>query len=67
MEVIISILLYVAGFLLYVAFLLLCLGIFSFLLLGSLLIGSIGGVFIGTFKGFKNYFSALAQNLKLRK
>ena len=52
---------------LYIAALLLCIGIFLFILLGSLVVGGIGGVFIGIFKGFKNYFSALAENLKLRK
>lgn len=52
---------------LYIAALLLCIGIFLFILWGSLVVGGIGGVFIGIFKGFKNYFSALAENLKLRK
>ena len=52
---------------LYIVALLLCIGIFLFILWGSLVVGGIGGVFIGIFKGFKNYFSALAENLKLRK
>lgn len=52
---------------LYISALLLCIGIFLFILWGSLVVGGIGGVFIGIFKGFKNYFSALAENLKLRK
>ena len=52
---------------LYIVALVLCIGIFLFILFGSLVVGGIGGVFIGIFKGFKNYFSALAENLKLRK
>lgn len=52
---------------LYIALMILCIGLFLFILWGSLVVGGIGGVFIGIFKGFKNYFSALAENLKLRK
>ena len=51
---------------LYIALLIFCIGLFLFLLGGSLFVGAVGGFFIGIFKGFKNYFSALAENLKLR-
>lgn len=57
----------VLGIVLYIAAMLLCVGLFLFILCGSLVVGGIGGVFIGIFKGFKNYFSALAENLKLRR
>ncbi len=46
---------------------LLCIGLFLFLLTGSLFVGSVGGLFLGFFKGFANYFSALGENLRLRK
>jgi len=52
---------------LYVVALVLCVGIFFFILCGSLFVGGVSGFFIGIFKGFKNYFSALVENLKLRK
>ncbi len=51
---------------LYILFLILCIGLFLFLLWGSLLVGSVGGFFIGIFKGITNYFSALFKNLRLR-
>ncbi|MBO5110819.1 MAG: hypothetical protein J6D21_08910 [Clostridia bacterium] len=52
---------------LYVIILILCIGLFLFLLGGSLFVGAIGGFFIGVFRGFANYFSALFANLQLRK
>ena len=52
---------------LYIALLVFCIGLFLFLLGGSLFVGAVGGFFIGMFMGVKNYFSALAENLKLRK
>ncbi len=55
------------GIALYVMLLIFCIGVFLFLLGASLFVGGVGGFFIGVFKGFKNYFSALAENLKLRR
>lgn len=52
---------------LYIVLLLFCIALFTLLLVGSLLVGAIGGLFIGFFKGFINYFSALGENLRLRK
>ena len=57
----------IIGIVLYIAFLLLCIGLFIFILHSSLFIGAVSGFFIGIFKGFKNYFLALVANLRLRK
>lgn len=57
----------ILGIVLYIALLLLCVGLFFFILNGSLFIGAVSGFFIGIFKGFKNYFLALVANLRLRK
>ena len=51
---------------LYIMAMIFCIGLFLFLLSVSLIIGSVGGLIIGVIKGFKNYFSALSENLKLR-
>lgn len=55
------------GIVLYIIFLILCIELFLILLAGSLAVGGIGGLFIGIFRGFANYFSALFGNLRLRK
>lgn len=52
---------------LYIALMILLVGLFLFILGGSLFVGSVGGFFVGVVKGFINYFSALIENLKLRK
>ena len=57
----------ILAIILYIVFLLFCLGFFMFLLGGSLFVGAVGGLFIGIYKAFVNYFSALVDNLRLRK
>ena len=57
----------VLAIILYIVVTVFCIGLLLLLLEGSLLVGAIGGFFIGVFKGFKNYFSALLGNLKLRR
>lgn len=57
----------ILAIILYVVALIFCVGLFFIILLGSLFAGGVSGFFIGIFKGFKNYFSALVGNLKLRK
>lgn len=51
----------------YIALMIFLIGLFLLLLRGSLFAGAVGGFFVGVFKGFKNYFSSLAENVKLRK
>ncbi len=41
----------------------LCVAVFLFVLWASLIIGGIGGFFIGIFSAFKNYIVALIANL----
>ena len=57
----------ILAIILYIIFMILCIGIFLFLLGGSLFVGAIGGFVIGVFKGLRNYFSALVSNVKLRR
>ena len=52
---------------LYIAAVLFCLGLFLHLIGISLLIGTVGGVFVGIFYGCKNYFGSLIEEIKLRK
>lgn len=51
----------------YITLMIFLIGLFLLLLGGSLFAGAVGGFFVGVFKGFKNYFSSLAENVKLRK
>lgn len=53
--------------LLVIAFVVFGIGLYFFILAGSLFIGGIGGLFVGVFKGLRNYVAALVNNLKLRK
>ncbi len=55
------------GIVLYIAAVVFCLGLFLNLIAGSLMVGAIGGVGVGLFYGFKNYFSSLIEEIKLRK
>ncbi len=57
---------YIVIIALYIAFMFLCFGLFGFLLVASLFIGSVAGFFIGVFKGFKNYFVSLVENVRMR-
>ena len=52
---------------LYLAAVLLCIGLFLLLIKWSMMIGAVGGVGVGIFFGFKNYFSSLIEEIKLRK
>lgn len=53
--------------LLYIAAVAICLWLFLNLTAGSLMVGAIGGIVVGLFYGFKNYFSSLIEEIKLRK
>lgn len=57
----------ILGIALYIAFIVLCIGLFLFLIQASLFVGAVGGVGVGIWNGFKNYFSSLAEEIKLRK
>ncbi len=57
----------ILGILLYIAMVIGCILIFGILLGGALFVGSVGGFFIGIYRGLANYFSALVHNLKLRR
>lgn len=52
---------------LYIAAVIFCLWLFLSLISVSLTIGAVGGVAVGLFYGFKNYFSSLIEEIKLRK
>ena len=54
------------AFILYIMAVCFCIGVFLMILGGSLFVGGFGGFFTGIFNGFKSYFSALAENLKMR-
>lgn len=55
------------GIVLYIVAVVFFLGLFLNLIAGSLMVGAIGGVGVGLFYGFKNYFSSLIEEIKLRK
>ena len=55
------------GIALYIVVVLFLLGLFLNLIGISLLIGTFGGIFVGIYKGFKNYFTSLVEEIRLRK
>ena len=58
---------WIIGIILVVLFIVLCVMVYLALVAATLFGGGIAGVGIGIFYGFKNYFSALIGNLKLRR
>lgn len=52
---------------LYVGAVVVCIGIFLCVIAVSLVVGAVGGIGVGLFHGFANYFSALAEEIRLRK
>lgn len=53
--------------LLYLFLVIVFIGLFLVLIGGSLVVGIVGGIGVGVFYGFKNYFSSLAEEIRLRK
>ena len=51
----------------YIAIVVFCIWLFFNLIWISLLVGAVGGLGVGLFYGFKNYFSSLIEEIKLRK
>ena len=54
---------YVIGVILLILFFALCIALYAIIIGGALWVGAIGGFFIGVFKGLRNYFASLFQNV----